>query len=671
MTKQTTGPAPNHLDAALAMQRLGWSVIPLCHPKHTGHHPPSHASNCDKPGKYSVRKYKTTPGSSFTVDDLRGFWQRNPGYNVGVVTGRVSGVVMIDLDDEEGEERWGSFHRGLAPPTWEFGTGKGRHLVYSWTYTTAPDNSPFTGHEAHLSFLGEGRMSVMPPSLHRSGVRYVWTRGGPGSKTQLAEWPDELVEAVTGGKHSSRKRQPGGGDLEPSPPRPSASKPAGKSPLERCRAYLAKMGPCDPRPEHPMDATTHLLKAATACVEFDLADDDAVALLSEWDSTNPCGPYPESEYRRKLREAERSGYCVRGSKVATARPALRPTPPTPAPKVSTPAAPPPPPPPPPAPPPADDDPFASAEGVQAADYQWFLPPYIPRGCVTFLVGRPGTGKSTLQGHLASIARKTLFLPGEEDVQKQLAPRLDDYGIGRGRWRYQVPGPNWVFPDCENRMIDALKKGGYDLMVIDPIDDYLGRGFNENESHLVRDLLNSLRRVAEATEACIILCRHVGKQADNVMPGSRAWHAVPRVVVELLHDAGPPETRIIRHFKNQISDPVPSRLFTLHREGGRRPRFVIGAEVNGSDATLAKEVTDRMDRLKIEEATEFLRMVLANGELDRKEVYRMGELLDGFGDRTLDRAADRLGVVRRRVGLGKEHKSYWSLPEAAPKEGGGV
>lgn len=79
----------------------------------------------------------------------------------------------------------------------------------------------------------------------------------------------------------------------------------GSTNVERARKYLAAMGPCDPRPEHPMDASTHLLKAFCVLVGFAIDDQTALALVRDWDLGNPCGPYREREYQRKLSEAKK------------------------------------------------------------------------------------------------------------------------------------------------------------------------------------------------------------------------------------------------------------------------------------------------------------------------------------------------------------------------------
>src|SRR5262249_43132478 len=65
--------------------------------------------------------------------------------------------------------------------------------------------------------------------------------------------------------------------------------------------------------DHPMDASTHLLKAANMLVVgLDLDDDTAVWLLAEWDQANAVTPYPEKELRRKCQEARKAPHFPKG-----------------------------------------------------------------------------------------------------------------------------------------------------------------------------------------------------------------------------------------------------------------------------------------------------------------------------------------------------------------------
>ena len=65
---------------------------------------------------------------------------------------------------------------------------------------------------------------------------------------------------------------------------------------------------------------TSLLAAATALVMgYDLPEDSAMELLSEWNQTNAIPPWSDAELRHKLREAAKSGR-PRGYLLATGNP---------------------------------------------------------------------------------------------------------------------------------------------------------------------------------------------------------------------------------------------------------------------------------------------------------------------------------------------------------------
>jgi hypothetical protein len=127
--------------------------------------------------------------SAASSEQVAEWWQRWPDANVGVATGRVSGLAVVDIDPRNGgdeslramESRW-----GLLPVTPETRTGGGgRHLWYRCE-TTLPSGRLAAG----VDLKAEGGMVVAPPSLHRSGSRYVWRPGGDPDDLTLAILPE-------------------------------------------------------------------------------------------------------------------------------------------------------------------------------------------------------------------------------------------------------------------------------------------------------------------------------------------------------------------------------------------------------------------------------------------------------------------------------------------------
>lgn len=186
-------PIPQCLEAALSYLNRGWSCIPLCNPEHKGNFPPNHAINCQSPGKAPPWPWKDFQTHLPKPDQLKLLWARNPFCNVGIIMGKVSGLVGIDIDGPDGETALQKLANGHPiPETIEFSTGKGRRLLFAVPNgKTIPITSFQTSTTEPLRILGEGSQTVAPPSKHHSGKTYTWTKA-PG-QTPIAQAPDWLL----------------------------------------------------------------------------------------------------------------------------------------------------------------------------------------------------------------------------------------------------------------------------------------------------------------------------------------------------------------------------------------------------------------------------------------------------------------------------------------------
>jgi hypothetical protein len=157
--------------AALDYLRRGWSVIPM-RPR-------------DKRPAVRWQDFQTMRPAK---DEVRDWFRRFPGDNLGVVTGAVSGLVVLDLDPRHGgEESLARLERdhGPLPPTPEAATGGGgRHLYFAHPGGSVRNR---VGIAPGIDLRGDGGCVVAPPSVHPSGNPYRWASGrGPG---ELAPQP--------------------------------------------------------------------------------------------------------------------------------------------------------------------------------------------------------------------------------------------------------------------------------------------------------------------------------------------------------------------------------------------------------------------------------------------------------------------------------------------------
>jgi len=177
----------NMLEHALEYARLGWSVIPL--------------RRRDK--KPAIASWKEYQERRATEDEIRSWWEKWPEANIGIATGAVSGIVVLDVDGEDGRRSLEQVAGSDIPRTPHTNTGKGRH--YLFRHPGGGEWRNFAGKKPGLDFRGDGGYIVAPPSIHPSGRRYEWVI--PPEDAEPADPPVWLMELLT-------KKQ----DPEPTPP---------------------------------------------------------------------------------------------------------------------------------------------------------------------------------------------------------------------------------------------------------------------------------------------------------------------------------------------------------------------------------------------------------------------------------------------------------------------
>ena len=138
-------------------------------------------------------------------EQVRRWWRRWPEANVGVVTGAVSGLVVLDVDPRHGGgdslTALEAIH-GPVPHTVESLTGGGgQHLYFRHPGTVVPCRSIAPG----LDVKGDGGLVVCPPSTHASGRAYAWEAGCAPGEVPVADLP-WWVQAMAQESAPSRSR---------------------------------------------------------------------------------------------------------------------------------------------------------------------------------------------------------------------------------------------------------------------------------------------------------------------------------------------------------------------------------------------------------------------------------------------------------------------------------
>lgn len=181
--------------------KLGWSVIPL-HSIHDGACTCGRPS-CTSPGKHPIAAalpsgswddFKTTPA---TPEQVAAWWRRWPDANVGLVTGAVSGVFVLDVDPRHGgAEAFANLQaeNGILPMTLETLTGGGgSHIFFKHPGESVRN---IVNLEAGVDIRGDGGLIILPPSNHKSGNRYQWGDLTKPPAAELVDAPPWLLAKV-------------------------------------------------------------------------------------------------------------------------------------------------------------------------------------------------------------------------------------------------------------------------------------------------------------------------------------------------------------------------------------------------------------------------------------------------------------------------------------------
>ena len=243
-------------------------------------------------GKHPRVEWKVFQSRRATRDELEGWFGNGDLYNIGIVTGTVSGVVAIDCDSPEAIA-WADTHLPKTPMVTR--TARGEHRFYRHPGHAVRNQARVkTGDPLiKIDVRGDGGFVVGPGSVHESGVMYE----------RVGTWPpiDDLPMFDPAWLES---------DVPADRPCAVSPKASGPSAKRRARRYLAE----SPGAVQGEGGDQHTFVVACRLVrDFGLDDADALELLREW-NTRCRPPWTDDDLQKKICNAREYGNGVIGSK---------------------------------------------------------------------------------------------------------------------------------------------------------------------------------------------------------------------------------------------------------------------------------------------------------------------------------------------------------------------
>ncbi len=155
-----------------------------------------------RPGdKKPLIKWEPYQKELATVEQIKKWWTENPDANVGIVTGSISDLGVIDIDSDDGRKNIEPFlPDSFLSPT--VNTPRGG-LHYYCRHEKGMNNK--AGVIPGTDFRGEGGYVVAPPSVNGNGKAYRWETDCRLGKTAIPLLPDaylkHIIKASLGGDY--------------------------------------------------------------------------------------------------------------------------------------------------------------------------------------------------------------------------------------------------------------------------------------------------------------------------------------------------------------------------------------------------------------------------------------------------------------------------------------
>ena len=293
--------------------------------------------------------------------------------------------------------------------------------------------------------------------------------------------------------------------------------------------------------------------------------------------------------------------------------------------------------------------------VELTPVEWLWKPYLPFGKLSVLQGNPGEGKTYFAMHLAAACTNGKLLPNmermepfnviyqtaEDGLGDTVKPRLMEADADLERVLV-IDDRDTPLTLADERIARAIRENNARLVIIDPVQAFLGADVDMNRANEVRPIFRSLGDIAQATGCAIVLIGHLNKAAGTQSTyrglGSIDITAAVRSLLFIGKLKDSPTTRVLIHEKSSLAPPGQSLAFSLGDEKGFE---WIGAYDITADELLAGTDTAKTES-KTAQAQMLILELLADGKRMPSAELEKAVNERGISSRTMRTAKSRIG-----------------------------
>ena len=306
-------------------------------------------------------------------------------------------------------------------------------------------------------------------------------------------------------------------------------------------------------------------------------------------------------------------------------------------------------------------PMLCYKDIEQTSVEWLWFPYIPFGKLTIIQGNPGEGKTYFAMMLTAACTNRKLFPNMEDIEPfnviyqtaedgmgdTIRPRLVEAGADLSRVMV-IDDSEEVLTLSDDRIEKAVRQNHVRLVIIDPVQAFIGADVDMNRANEVRPVFRKLGMIAEKTSCAIVLIGHLNKSSGTQSTyrglGSIDIMAAVRSLIFIGKVKKDPTTRVLIHEKSSLAPPGETMAFKLGDEEGFR--WVGAYEISADELLDGKE--GKATETKLERGAKLIQELL----VDKNEI----------SIRELDDKAKEQGIsgrtmrdVRSRM---KNELEYW-------------
>lgn len=305
--------------------------------------------------------------------------------------------------------------------------------------------------------------------------------------------------------------------------------------------------------------------------------------------------------------------------------------------------------------------------IQSEEIEWLWYPFIPYGKLTIIQGDPGDGKTTLALNIAAKLSRgesldeemkisepinIIYQTAEDGLADTVKPRLELADADCERILV-IDESSEALSMADERLEEAIKLTNAKLLILDPIQAYLGAGTDINRANEARDMTKKLGALAEKHKCAVLLIGHMNKASGTKASyrgiGSIDFFAVARSVLLVGRIEGEESLRAVVQIKNNLAAFGNSKAFELSEEGFRwiGDYDISADEVLGGIAPKANKL-DQAKRLLLE---------LAEGtnRMQSKDIFEIAKE-EEISKRTLENAKRELNISAKKI----NNTWYWDF-----------